>query len=175
MPTLYLTLRFDTALEAAVRRLWLHIAEEKIEVEKLGGHRPHITLAAYEADDVAAYATALDAFTRTVAPFPVVLSHLGIFPEKRVLFLAPTPNEALFDLHGKLIAHTRRPLVHAEHLAADHWVPHCTLVAGAGSSAMAEIVGLCLREWASLEGMAEGIGILIPPDMMDMHDSSLRG
>jgi hypothetical protein len=104
--TIIFTLFFDIATEQAIRRLWQQIADAGIEVAGLNGHRPHISLAAYDADDAEQYQTDLQRFVPVHSPLPIRFHHLGIFPKlvyvsrpaarPRTLRQGPAPDSAIF-------------------------------------------------------------------------------
>jgi hypothetical protein len=171
----YFTLRFDAETERAVINLWLALAEEGIELVGLSGHRPHITVTAYETEEVESYFPLLEKFGRHTARFPVRFGSLGIFPANGVVFLAPVMTDELRAVHrslpAKLGSSDRTSVLHHE-LLPDRWTPHCTLVAGADPGTVAQIITYCTRRWQPIEGWVEGFGILTPPDTTDMYDVS---
>jgi len=174
----YFTLRFDPATEQAVRDLWQRIASTGIEVAGLAGHRPHITLAGYEVDRAERYRATLADFALSVAPFSVELNHLGVFPDAGVVFLAPTVNQRLLAVHRALAERFASPglapMKH-DHLLPDRWVPHCTLVVGTEPAALATVVALCQSIWEPITGTVDGIGALVPTEMVDRYDFPFAG
>jgi hypothetical protein len=171
----YFTLRFDAETERSVIDLWIALAEEGIELVGLTGHRPHITVSAYETEDAESYVPMLEEFARNTARFPVRFGSLGVFSAKGVVFLAPVMTNALHAFHGSLLAYlggSGRPAVRHQELLPDRWIPHCTLADGADPGTVAQIVTFCARRWRPIEGWIEGIGILVPPDTTDLYDVS---
>ena len=81
----YFTLRFDARTERSVIDLWIAMAEEGIELVGLSGHRPHITVSAYETDDVESYIPQL-AWIAETARFPLRFEAIGVFPHNGVVF-----------------------------------------------------------------------------------------
>lgn len=176
--TAYFTLRFDAATERAIIDLWIALAEEGIELVGLSGHRPHITVTAYEADEVESYIPLLAEFAETTAPFPLRFDAVGVFPNNGVVYLAPTVSEALRATHRSLLAQLGgpdRPPVQHEQLLPDRWIPHCTLAAGADPGTVAQIVTYLTRAWLPIVGRVEGIGIRVPPDTTDLYEVSFSG
>ena len=173
--TAYFTLRFDIATERSIVDLWIALAEEGIELTGLSGHRPHITVSAYETDRVESYFPLLDEFALKNAKFPLTFGAVGIFPANGVVFLAPVVTDALHAVHRSLVAQLggpgRPPVRHAA-LLPDRWIPHCTLADGADPGTVAQIVTYCARRWQTIEGWVEGIGIRVPPDTTDVYDVS---
>jgi len=174
---MYLTLRFDPATEQAVRGLWRRIASIGIDVAGLTGHRPHITLAGYEIDRAESYRSRLADFALGVAPFSIEFGHLGVFPAAGVVFLAPIVNQRLLAVHQALVEQfagpALAPMAH-DQLLPDRWVPHCTLVSGANPATSARVVALCQDAWEPITGTVEGIGSLVPPEVVDRYDCPLK-
>ena len=170
----YFTLRFDAHMERRIIDLWIALADEGIELVGLTGHRPHITVSAYETDEVESYIALLDAFARETARFPVRFGAIGVFPVNGVVFLAPVVTDALHAVHRSLLTRLGgqgRPAVHHEALLPDRWTPHCTLADGADPGTVAQIVTYCSRAWQPIEGWVEGIGVLVPPERTDLYDA----
>lgn len=176
--TAYFTLRFDASTERSVIDLWIALAEEGVELVGLSGYRPHITVSAYETDDVESYVPLLAEFARTVARFPLHFDAIGVFPANGVVFLAPAVTDSLRAAHRSLLAHLSgpgRPAVLHEPLLPNRWIPHCTLAAGAAPGTVAQIVAFLTRSWQPIEGWVEGIGIRVPPATIDLYDESFAG
>ncbi len=176
--TAYFTLRFDAPTERSIIDLWIALAEEGVELVGLSGHRPHITVSAYETDDVESYIPLLAEFAETAARFPLRFEAIGVFPTNGVIFLAPTVTHALRATHRTLLAHLTgpgRPPVRHEQLLPDRWIPHCTLAAGADPGTVAQVITFLTRAWQPVAGWVEGIGIRVPPDTTDVYDVSFAG
>lgn len=175
---MYFTLRFDPATEQLVRGLWRRIASIGVDVGGLTGHRPHITLAGYEVDRAEVYRSTLADFALGVAPFSIEFGHLGVFPASGVVFLAPTVNQRLLAVHRALVERfaglALAPMAH-DHLLPDHWIPHCTLVIGADPATSARVVALCRDVWRPITGTVEGIGALVPREVVDRYDCGFTG
>ena len=79
----------------------------------------HISLAAFPLDEEEAAAEITRKTAAEYAPFPVHISHIGIFPPGRVLFGAPEKNANLTALHDACEKHPDplRP-----------WTPHATVL-----------------------------------------------
>jgi 2'-5' RNA ligase len=170
-----LTLRFDAATELAVRDLWARIAAAGFTVAGLHGHRPHITLAAYDVDDVETARSILDDALREERSFPIRLHALGVFPEPRVVFLAPYVTDALFSLHAKILdrfAAHGHTLVY-DHLEHNDWIPHCTLCVDLPPQDVAPVVDLCIRTWQPITGTVEAVGLLVSPVTEDVAECAL--
>ena len=172
MMTCFLTLYFDSATERAIEGLWAVLTGAGFAVPGVHGHRPHITLAAYDTAESTPYQHLLEDFTPTQRAFPLRLHALGVFPETGVVFLAPRVTTPLLRLHTALIhacgALGAAPLKYAHHLDKNLWTPHCTLARGQTAPEVASILTTCIAHWQGIEGMVEGIGVLIPPAAVDL-------
>lgn len=166
MPTQFLTLCFDSALEQEVRGVQDSLRGlPGVAVQE---HRPHVTLAAFDVAD-ARLDERLSAFLRRREGFPIRLRHIGVFPEASVVFLAPRPLAPLVELHRSLLDEFSAPgdpPVAFENLLVESWMPHCT-IATVETGRLGEVVQALQEKWAPLEGAAEGIGVLVPPAIED--------
>ena len=169
MTTIFLTLYFDTITETAVQKIIEKLADIDLTTSGENRHRPHITLSAYDVEDVEASIETLAKFTSQIKTFPLRLHYLGIFPEKGVLFLAPMPTTQLFDTQRALQKHFRYPVKYPDHLTADNWTPHCTLATGLNAQQLAQAVKLCTEDWQAIIGKACGIGLLIAQTTEDLY------
>jgi 2'-5' RNA ligase len=176
MTRFVLALRFDEQMDRDVRNVWQAMAAEGIAVAGGKGHRPHVSIAAYDVDDVQHACDTLDGVIRRIERFPIRLHSLGIFPERRVVFLAPHMTAALYDLHRKVLqafVNAGYPPVVYEHLEADKWTPHCTLVADVLPYDTLRAVDRCLQTWQPITGWVEAVGLLVPPATDDVYESRL--
>jgi len=125
-------LTFDPATEATIRTIWRRISDAGLPSSlDAAGYRPHISLAVYDAErfDVdGCYQKAAD-YARTVAPFSVHLSHVGVFVDMgNVVFLGVTPSAALLARHREaldLCCGQREFL--RRYYAPSLWTPHVSL------------------------------------------------
>ncbi|GAA5530988.1 hypothetical protein Hgul01_04812 [Herpetosiphon gulosus] len=129
-------------------------------------------MAAYDTVDWTAYGQVLGRFVQAQQALPIRLHALGLFPETGVVFLAPRVTASLLTLHTTLLAACASvedaPLAYAHHLGVNTWMPHCTLARGQTLSQATSIVATCSRHWQAIDGMIDGIGILIPPAVIDV-------
>ncbi len=159
-------LYFDAASEAAVRAVWRELAEREIvcylhESE----NRPHVSLAAYEQLRLAECERALRRFANETAPFPLTLSHLGVFPiahegQEAVVFAAPTVTRHLLDLHEEM--HRLLGLLGRSPWAyylPGAWVPHCTLAFRLPARLVPDALAVCRRLALPLACQVEAIGV----------------
>jgi 2'-5' RNA ligase len=174
----YVTLRFDASTERAIVDLWLALTADGIELTGLSGHRPHITVAAYDTDDVPSYFSPLERFASGVRAIPLRFNAVGVFPRAGVVYLAPVVTGSLLRLHERLqlaLSGEGRPAVHHAALLPESWMPHCTLVSGAAPGTIAQILSYFARTWEPIEGWIEGVGILTPPDIRDCFSVTFGG
>lgn len=170
MPRICFNLTFDPATEQAIRTLWSRLADAGIFVRGLSGYPPHITLTVYDVERVDPYENVLTPMASDLAPFPILLESLGIFPENGVLFLAPRMSETLFTLHRTTIqafmnmGKADQPSPTDDLLLPNFWTPHATLAGSLTSQQMLQALEICLRHWAPIRGQATGIGMRIFPE-----------
>jgi 2'-5' RNA ligase len=176
MVRVVLTLRFDAATELAVRDIWARIAGAGFSVAGIHGHRPHISIAAYDVESAETARSILHETLRDEFSFPIRLHALGVFPERRVVFLAPYVTDALISLHARVLD---RFAAHGHNLVYDHlehngWIPHCTLCVDVPPEHVAPVVDLCARSWQPITGTVEAVGLLIPPATEDFAEIALE-
>jgi len=175
---LFFTFFFDPPTQMAVEALWSHIASTGLA--HLTGHRPHVTLAAYESSDVATYQTLLRAFVQNRDPLPIKFLHLGVSPEQRSLYLAPKVSHELLHLHEDLLTYLHspdRPPVKFDNLRPSQWLPHCTLLAGVQLVQLPMLLGICLEHFTPFSGIVEGISMveILPDSVKDICDCRFAG
>ena len=151
---------FDTQAEEQICDAWKVIQETGISSSLLdAGYRPHISLGVCNRIEPNAFEAELSSFAASVAPFPLALSSVGIFPGAQgVIFLGITVIEHLLDVHAgfhqifKAHAHEQ-----SEYYAVGRWVPHCTLAFGLSERQIAEAVSIC-----------RGISLPIPAEVKEI-------
>jgi len=125
-------LTFDPETEATIHAIWQRVSQKgypsALEAE---GYRPHISLGVYDAEsfDIPACYDLIAAYARRTRPFPIQISHLGVFVNMRnVVFLGVTPSRDLLTRHKDLTALCRHHLsgLHPYYFP-DEWTPHITL------------------------------------------------
>jgi 2'-5' RNA ligase len=172
MSTIFLTLKLDLATETAVRDHWQRLRAAGLTAPGPTALRPHITLVGY--DDVAPEAAAplVHAFVAR-RPSPMLNFHsLGIFPQKRVLYLAVVANRALLRLQRELhttLQSAGLPPLNNPHFYPDRWIPHCSLLIGASPSGLQQGLDLLVANWEPRHGRAAGIGLVRFPDKKDRY------
>ena len=139
---------FDTHAEKQICDAWEAIQKAGISSPLVdAGYRPHVSLGVCSRIDSIAFEAELSTFAENVAPFPLTLSSVGIFPgAEGVIFLGVTVTEHLLDVHATFHkvfkTHAQEQF---EHYAVGKWVPHCTLAFGLSERQIAEAVSICRR------------------------------
>ena len=137
---------FDTHAEKQICDAWEAIQKAGISSPLVdAGYRPHVSLGVCSRIDSIAFEAELSTFAKSVAPFPLTLSSVGIFPGMEgVIFLGVTVTDYLLDIqaafHKAFKKHTQEQ---SEHYAVGKWVPHCTLAFGLSEPQLAEAVPIC--------------------------------
>lgn len=174
MPKAFLTLIFDAQLENGVRRYWQLLAAAGLTIQNDQKHRPHITLAGFDLADPQTCGEPLRQFALRFRPLPIRLHHIGVFPERSVLFLQPQATRSLFALQQSVMEELGPVLGNSptsSNFAIDNWTPHCTLIESAPHELMDKAVRTLIEHWSVLEGRAIGIGVLVPPATDDCPQS----
>ena len=167
MPSIFLTLILDDGANKQVRALWDALAKAGSLDPKAPRHRPHITLSGYQTADVDAYVQRLQQLVPLARPVPIMMHHLGIFPEHRVVFAGVRMNEQLWNLHQSLLAHfeTLGAPPCSPNFLINQWTPHCTLAKDLPDDAsVAKSIAALTPAWRPIDGKAVGIGLLVKED-----------
>jgi 2'-5' RNA ligase len=174
----FFTLIFDDDLEQHVRRFGQVLAKAGIDGPPEERHRPHVTLAGFDLADAACCAGPLQQLCSRRKPMPIRLHHIGVFPERGVLFLQPRMTRGLMALHRAIIEEVAPALGKSPtsaNFAIDYWTPHCTLAEAVPDGLLGKAVDLLQQHWRSVEGNAIGIGVLVPPATVDCLQFTLGG
>lgn len=123
-------LLFDPQSETRIRQIWdtLAGASGHDSLQRLGS-RPHLTLMVCDELQEDQVGISLQALSAALSPFQLSFSSVGsFFGEHGVVFLAPTLETALHELHRRVHDQlaTRVASVWPHYLAGG-WVPHCTV------------------------------------------------
>ena len=159
LPVAYVTLLFGSDAEERVRNCQERVAA-RIGVEPLA-YRPHVTLTGHRMA-----AERLGAVMSDVAAelpsFPIRLHHVGVFPENRVVFLAPRVTDQLLSLRDALLARLGPPA--NPFFAPDQWSPHCTIAAALPGEQLGAAAGLVIDGWEAIETTAVALGLVVEPE-----------
>ena len=136
---------FDGQADAAVRRLWLLLADAglpSLATRTHRQHQPHVSLAVAEslaAADLAPLRSVLTSRRPTLR-----LYVLGTFPgAEGALFLGVQVTAELLAFHADVhAALAGQPIRHWACYLPGNWIPHCMLAEGLGKSEAARAFGL---------------------------------
>ena len=120
-----------------------------LETVRAIGDVHHLSLAVYDALDVAPFLAELDRFAETIGPIPVVQAALGLFTKPGgVLFVAPVVTEPLLALHRRFHAAMAKWLdACSAHYRPPHWMPHITLAMATEDGGLDRAVPIARRLW----------------------------
>ena len=94
-------LALDAASAAPVRALWRRLAEAGIRFMAESGADPHVSLAIWDALDVARAAAEVDAVAGAIPPVDITFTHVAAFGAE-VVYLAPAPSAPLAELQARV-------------------------------------------------------------------------
>jgi 2'-5' RNA ligase len=164
--TLAIPIYFDSFSEAAIQVIWQELAAQKVAPYMAeSGIRPHITLAIYRDIDRDACQALLSSLVQDLEPLQLTFSYLGIFTTPSpVVFLAPTVNQQLLDLHKKVnllldqVGEEPVPFYLPE-----KWVPHCTLAVEFEPDQINRVVEIARRMLLPITGWATELCLIEYP------------
>lgn len=151
----------DADSEAKIRRTWEAIAEAGIKSSMLeAGYRPHVSLGVCEELEVDGLAKELSAFAKSVSPFELTLSSVGLFHSSEVvIFLGVTPTRRLLDINGAFHQFFGKYAKSQRDYQVGRWVPHCTLAFDLPPAVLSETVKICRRMQLPIHSQVEEIGV----------------
>jgi 2'-5' RNA ligase len=157
-------LYFNPQAETAVRHIWQTFAAAgRLSPMLESGYRPHVSLAVYDSEElnIVELQEALFAYAGELAPFPLQLSHIGIFPAAEgVLYLGVSVTQELLDFHARFhnavasLVPVLRP-----YYQVGRWVPHCTLAYQLTAESCADLIPICWPTPLPLQVEVQEIGI----------------
>lgn len=157
------TAKLDQALSDHVKGLSRAIEARYPDFVPQPDYPPHITLAVMSEDvPPDELIKRLCKETLDVDEFPVVTSHLGIFPgQPSYIFLAPVVTKPLLELHAKVAAALPVGVMHP-HYEIGCWVPHITLAAV--NQTFGSVLGDDLNDFQAYRGHVTAIELVrFPP------------
>jgi len=156
-------LYFDSASEQLMRQWQARLTSQGLPpiLEQLG-FWPHVSLAAFASIPPEPVIPLVRAFAQSSYPFPITLSHLGVFPTTEgVVFLAPTLTQHRARLHHDFHQQLSQAALLAEsYYQPDQWVPHCTITTDLAPSQIATAIELLVREFRPLQVQCTTIGVI---------------
>lgn len=156
-------LYFDPALENQVLKAWNVLARRQISTQLIEiESRPHITLFSTPNIDPTKLENILKTFSSKQEPLALSFSTIGSFTnDNNVLFLNPTPNMSLLQLHTQLWdAMKKEGIEVGDEYRPEAWIPYCAVAEEVPRSRMAE--GFCVLRDLKLpvSGYAVDIGLV---------------
>ena len=159
---------FDPTSESVIQNVWQELAQHDAHGAH-GAHevhravdRPHLTLVLYDELDIGACADKLKLFAEMSSPFPLTISHLGIFPtEKPFVFLALTVTQKLLDIQAymhQLLGEIGQSSL--TNYVPGCWVPHCTLALDVDAKLIAQVIEIGLTMPFPIHCRIEEIGVV---------------
>ena len=136
---------FDTHADNQICNAWKVIQKAGINSSlQDAGYRPHVSLGVCNRIESSAFEVELSTFAASVAPFPMSLSNVGIFPGVQgVIYLGVTVTEQLLNVHAAFHQiFKKHAQEQSDYYAVGKWVPHCTLAFGLSDRQIAEAVSI---------------------------------
>lgn len=162
-------LYFDQKTEMQIESLVQKIADAGISTKLLEWNaRPHITLGCFNDIDEEKCIEKLRRFAGSHQIVPACIDSIGMFNDTRTIFLSPTMNRSMYQLHSELHACLEEfDKSGWEWYCPNGWVPHCTvaLTREDGEEAFYKASALVLREFSKIKGeyVALGLGKMVFP------------
>ena len=169
-------LYFDGATESAIVALRSAIYDAGIAPDPgLIEVRPHLTLTILESDTIPP--DLLRAFANEAQPREILFTSLATFAgDGGVLFLAPTPDDGLLDLHRALYERLRASgLASRRAYQPDVWVPHCTLEKDVAPADLAHAFERLRQAFQPIEGRLVEVGAVRYPPLEAVEIAGLGG
>ena len=175
-PEIAVELYFDEATEDAILELRDVLYDVEIVTEPgVIESRPHISLTILQGDEIPF--DLLHAFASETAKRPVQLTSLASFGAKEgVVFLAPTPDDRLLDLHRDLHQRLdRSAFASRASYRPKLWVPHCTIEKDIPLASLARALEALLERFEPIEGELVDVGAVRYPPLEAVEIAALSG
>ena len=173
-PEVAVTLYFDGAAESAILELRSAIYDAGIVPDPgLIEARPHLTLTILESEAIPS--SLLRAFAGDAQPREILLTSLGTFGgDSGVIFVAPTPDEGLLELHRALHARLSATALTSRHAyQPGRWVPHCTLEKDVAPAEFARAFESLRTVFRPIEGRLVEVGAVRYPPLETVETAEL--
>lgn len=175
-PEIAVELYFDEGTEEAILGLRNLLYDDEIVPEPgVIESRPHISLTILEGDEIPF--DLLREFAGQTPPRGVQLTSLSSFgATDGVVFLAPTPDDRLLDLHRDLHERLERSaFASRESYRPKLWVPHCTLEKDIPVARLGRAFEVLLERFEPLQGQLIEVGAVRYPPLEAVEIAPLSG
>lgn len=168
---------FDPASDARIRDIWRELAPLSSPSMMELGSRPHVSLAVCDSADIPAVCRLLDRFAESTAPFPILLSSLGLFAAADpIAYLAPKVTRGLLSFHADFFAEFETVTSNCwPHYDPCRWLPHCTLATGILPQDLGPVFEICRAAHLPIECTVTEIGLVEFRPVKQLHAAPLSG
>jgi 2'-5' RNA ligase len=181
MTGMFITLVFDEKADAQIHRLLAKLQATGVSTayapDSPGRHRPHMTLSGYDVAQPEDWDEPLERLASRRKPFPLLLHALGLFVEAGTVYLAPRINRELIATREAVLTYFEQHSIppRSPNFAHDRFNPHCTLVPQSSGEETLRAIETCRQNWEPIDAMAVGIGMVVPPDVVDRRQYRFEG
>lgn len=157
-------LYYDNETESKLFDLARKVAEANLSTKYLEWKtRPHVTLACFNDVDEEKCIELLKRFAKSHKPTPANLESVAMFNDTKVIFIAPTMNHSMFELHKELHDCMEEFDKEGWHwYCPDDWVPHCAVVLAGedDEEVFYKASDLVLRRFRKIYGQFTRVGLV---------------
>lgn len=157
-------LYYDKETEKKLYDLAEMVANEKLSTKFLEWKtRPHITLACFNDVDGVCCIELLKLFANGHSVMPAYINSVGMFNDTKTIFLSPTMNKSMYQLHSELHECLKDfDTTGWKWYCPDDWVPHCTiaLTREDEGEVFYKASDLILRKFKKISGEFVAIGLV---------------
>jgi 2'-5' RNA ligase len=122
---------FDFEADRRVRKIWDELSKRKLHgIPPPLTARPHISLGVWKNINLNVAGPSLNQFASNIAALNFHFWGIGVFPNTGVVYLAPTPDIKLFQLHAGFHNHFAGGEECSNYYLCGNWTPHCTIAEG---------------------------------------------
>ena len=157
---------FDVTTDDAVYAVRERVRALGVPLPDRPPHRPHFSLSAARVPR-AELAAVVDVAAEVAArhePVAVTLSEVGRFDPAGALWLGPSANRGLTELHAAgyaALRHAGLPPAFGERSAPGHWVPHCTLATRVATPRLRELHAALASEYQPVRGIVDALAVIL--------------
>ena len=154
---------FDSTSETIIRNAQEELAKGGVSFSTHDAAvRPSLSLALYDKLDITACVSKLKVFAEMFSPFALTFSSLGIFPGgKAVVYLAPTVNQKLLDIHAYIhqLLKDSATSFFTKYIPG-YWIPYCALALDIDPKLIARAIEIGLSMPFPVHCQVEEIGVV---------------